>query len=148
MGIGCNYWASHAGLFMWRNWRPEVVEADLARLEAGGVQGLRVFPLWPDFQPIHQPRGQNGVPQEIRFGETPLPNDPLGQAGISSEMLARFAQFCTMAEQAGLKLVVGLITGWKNGRLFVPPALEGLNPITDVTSIGWQVRFVTGLFAR
>lgn len=127
---------------MWRDWRPEVIETDLAKLAAGGVQWLRVFPLWPDFQPIHQLRGQNGLPVEIRFGEEPLPSDPVGQAGLSAEMLGRFATLCTIAEQAGLKLVVGLLTGWMSGRLFVPPALEGLNPITDATSIAWQVRFV------
>jgi thymidylate synthase ThyX len=26
---GCNYWASHAGMYMWRNWDPGVVEEDL-----------------------------------------------------------------------------------------------------------------------
>lgn len=27
--IGCNYWASHAGTAMWRDWRPDVVRRDL-----------------------------------------------------------------------------------------------------------------------
>ena len=26
MFLGCNYWASHAGVYMWREWRPDVVE--------------------------------------------------------------------------------------------------------------------------
>lgn len=30
--VGCNYWASHAGTAMWRDWRPEVVEADFRLL--------------------------------------------------------------------------------------------------------------------
>ena len=50
--LGCNYWASHAGVYMWRNWDRAVVEADLARLSRCGVNVLRVFPLWPDFQPL------------------------------------------------------------------------------------------------
>ena len=50
--VGCNYWASHAGTAMWRDWRPEVVEADFRLLAENGVEVARVFPLWPDFQPI------------------------------------------------------------------------------------------------
>lgn len=127
---------------MWRDWRPEIVDADLARLAEAGIQWLRVFPLWPDFQPIHQLRGQNGAPVEIRMGEESLPSDGPGQAGLSETMMERFALFCQMAERHNLKLVVGLITGWMSGRLFVPPALEGRNPITDATSISWQIKFV------
>jgi hypothetical protein len=142
LALGCNYWASHAGVHMWRDWCPRSVEKDLSSLAGAGIEWLRVFPLWPDFQPIHQLRGQNGVPVEIRFGERALPADPIGQAGVSGEMLERFTLLCRIAEANGLKLVIGLITGWMSGRLFVPPALEGLNPITDATSIAWQVRFV------
>ncbi len=69
--VGCNYWASHAGTAMWRDWREEVVERDLARLASAGLQVLRVFPLWPDFQPITELAGVNGKPVEMRHGEDP-----------------------------------------------------------------------------
>jgi hypothetical protein len=39
-------------------------------------------------------------------------------------MIGRFREMCALAEKHDLKLVVGLITGWMSGRLFVPPALE------------------------
>jgi len=58
-------------------------------------------------------------------------------------MLDRFAEFCALAEKHRLTLVIGLVTGWMSGRLFVPPALEGLNPIGNPTSIAWQVKFVS-----
>ena len=143
--IGCNYWASHAGVFMWREWRPEVIEVDFSKLAANGMQLLRVFPLWPDFQPITMLRGGGGNPVEMRFGETPLPPDAVGQAGVSAEMLARFDTFCELALLHGLRLIVGLVTGWMSGRLFVPPALEGLNPITDPLSLSWQIKLVRTL---
>ena len=146
--LGCNYWASHAGTAMWRDWNPEVVRADLANLAAHGLQVLRVFPLWPDFQPIVQLRGGGGAPMEIRLGEDPLPFDPIGQAGVSALMLERFAEFCVLAEKAGLKLIVGLVTGWMSGRLFVPPALEGRDPITDPVSLAWQIKFVRAFVSR
>lgn len=140
--VGCNYWAAHAGTHMWRDWQPQVVAADFARIQAAGLQVLRVFPLWPDFQPIHQLRGGHGRPEEIRFGEEPLPDTAAGRAGVSAEMVARFGTLLDLAAKHDLKLIVGLVTGWMSGRLFVPPALEGLNPITDPTSILWQVRMI------
>lgn len=144
MAVGCNYWASHAGTAMWADWQPEVVERDLGQLAEAGLTWLRVFPLWPDFQPIAQMRAGYGAPYEMRMFDQPLADDALGRAGLSAVMMARFAAFCDMAERHGLRLVVGLITGWMSGRLFVPPALEGLNPITDATAIAWQVRFCRG----
>jgi hypothetical protein len=143
--IGCNYWASHAGTSMWRDWRPEVIEADFTRLAASGLEVLRIPPpLWPDFQPIVQLRGQNGTLVQIRLGpdELPLPHDAVGQAGVSAVMLDRFIALCDLAERHGIKLIIGLVTGWMSGRLFFPPALESLNPITDATSIAWQTKLV------
>ena len=34
---GCNYWASNAGLYMWRRWEPETVKKDIELLAASGV---------------------------------------------------------------------------------------------------------------
>ena len=56
--------------------------------------------------------------------------------------MRRFGVFADLADQNGLKLMVGLVTGWMSGRLFVPPAVEGLNILTDPRAILWQVRFV------
>jgi len=146
--VGCNYWASHAGTAMWSDWRPEVVERDLKALADGGLQVLRVFPLWPDFQPITQLRGGGGNAVEIRHGETPLSDDAAGRAGVSEEMIGRFDHFARMAEQNGLRLVVGLITGWMSGRYFVPPALEERNVLTDPLALKWETRFVTYFVER
>ena len=140
--VGCNYWASHAGTGMWRNWQPEIVAKDLEQLAAAGIQVLRVFPLWPDFQPLALLRTGAGEPMEFRFGEQPLPNDEAGQAGVSSEMLARFEILADLAQKNNLKLIVGLLTGWMSGRLFVPPAFESCNVLTDPLAIQWETRLV------
>ena len=50
--LGFNYWASHAGLYMWRLYNFDVVEKDLRLLSTHGVNTIRIFPLWPDFQPL------------------------------------------------------------------------------------------------
>ncbi len=146
--VGCNYWASHAGTAMWSDWQPDVVDEDLRQLSEAGLQVLRCFPLWPDFQPITLLRGGAGHPREIRMGEEPLPDTPAGRAGLSEVMLERFATFADMAEQHNLKLVVGLLTGWMSGRLFIPPALEGLNVLADPLALVWETRFVREFVRR
>lgn len=140
--VGCNYWASHAGTRMWTDWRPEVVDRDFQTLAQSGLQIVRVFPLWSDFQPI-QNLGTGWDPvKEVRLGEEPRPDDRLGQAGLSAVMMERFGACLDLADKHGLRFVVGLVTGWMSGRLYVPPALAGRNPLTDPMSIQWQVRFV------
>ena len=139
---GCNYWASHAGTFMWSDWKPKIVEADLKQLSESGLQVLRVFPLWSDFQPLTNLKTLKGVPVEYRMGESPLPDTEAGQAGVSEEMMQRFKFFADTADKYNLKLVVGLLTGWMSGRLFVPQAFENLNALTTPSVIIWETRFV------
>jgi endo-1,4-beta-mannosidase len=146
--LGCNYWASHAGTRMWSDWRPDVVAKDLRLLADNGLQIIRIFPLWPDFQPISRLGSAWEPAKEFRFAEAPLPNDSSGQAGLSEVMLERFAAFLDLAGREGLRCVVGLITGWMSGRLFVPPALSGRDPLTDPMSLQWQLRFVREFVGR
>lgn len=138
---GCNYWASHAGTRMWVDWKPGTVAKDLRLIRKNGLEVLRVFPLWPDFQPLKAMRVSQQI-VEFRFGEEPLPDDACGAAGMSAEMLRRFGEFLDMAAEQGLRCIVGLLTGWMSGRLFVPPALEGMNVLTDPAALRWEVRFV------
>lgn len=135
---GCNYWASHAGMYMWRNWDGKQVEKDLALLKESGVDVMRVFPLWPDFQPLTALLQGGGGFREMAQNDGPLANE----AGVDEEMMRRFRFLCDTAEKNGIRLVVGLVTGWMSGRFFAPPALERLNAIADPESIMWQVRFV------
>ena len=140
-GLGCNYWASHAGIYMWRNWDKSIVETDLKQLSACGIKVLRVFPLWSDFQPLTLVKG-NGY-YEIRHGDTALDRStPEGQAGVDPVMMERFEEFVLLAKQYNMQLIVPLITGWMSGRMFFPPAFEARNPISDYETIKWELRFV------
>ena len=136
--VGCNYWASHAGVYMWRDWRPEQVEKDLDLIASCGMSVLRVFPLWPDFQPLTADFGGGQSFHGYSQNGGPLKNE----AGIDDEMMRRFRFLCDAAEKRNIRLVVGLITGWMSGRAFVPTALEREKALSDPESIKWQVRFV------
>lgn len=136
--VGCNYWARHAGVYMWRDWDARQVEKDLDLLAAHGMTVLRVFPLWPDFQPLTAEYGGCGAFRGYTQNGGPIKN----YAAVDDSMIDRFRYLCDVAEKRGIKLVVGLVTGWMSGRLFVPPALEGKNVLVDPDAIAWQCRFV------
>jgi len=140
--IGCNYWASHAGTNMWHDWDLDVVKKDFKQLAEGGLHIARVFPLWPDFQPLQCLKGGCGTRREMRMGEEPLGHDELGRAGVSRLMMDRFKLLADEAAKNKLKLIVGLVTGWMSGRLYVPPAFENIDVLSDPYPIMWQIKFV------
>ena len=127
--LGVNYWASHAGTNMWRDWKIDVIEKDFKELKEKKIKVLRVFPLWCDFQPIDMLLGHAGTPMEIAFGEDFLGNGEEERAGVSSESILKFSKFLDLAEKYELKVIVSLINGWMSGRCFFPPALKGKNVI-------------------
>ena len=93
--LGANYWASHAGVDMWKDWRPDVVEADLALLAQYGVNTLRVFPNWRDFQPVQPLFGGGHHLREYRMMDDRLPANPYY---LDETMLDRFAELCRIAQ--------------------------------------------------
>lgn len=146
---GCNYWASNAGLEMWHEWDENVIDADFERLERANMKILRIFPLWPDFQPLKLHSECFNKERELRMGEDPLDNTtPEGRAGVDPVMVERFEIVCRLAEKHNLKIIVGLLTGWMSGRMFAPPAFERLNLITDARVVKWQTRFMRYMVRR
>ena len=143
--IGCNYWASNAGTEMWREWDENAVREDLRVLAANGVEYMRVFPNWRDFQPITPIYGY-----AMNFVEFRLEGDrrPTNAEYLDETMLERFGIFCDFCESFGIKLIVGLVTGWMSGRMFVPAPLYGKNLFTDPTALLFQQRFVRGMVTR
>ncbi|MBE6611628.1 MAG: hypothetical protein E7632_03955 [Ruminococcaceae bacterium] len=139
--MGVNYWDSTSGTDMWVNFDEAVIDADLAALEAIGVDTLRIFPNWRDFQPVMNVYGWGGNFMEHRLKGERFPEDTFF---LDPVMIERFLTFCDLAQKHGMKLVVGVVTGWMSGRLFVPPALEGKNIITDPEALMWQTRFCHG----
>ena len=139
---GCNYWASHAGTNMWRDWNAEAVENDFKRLAEANIKVVRLFPRWDDFQPLRMHFAGGNEPYELRLREDPLPFTEAGRAGVDIVMADRFETVCDLAQKYGIKLIVGLVTGWMSGRLFVPPAVYGRDMLTDPFALKWETRFV------
>lgn len=133
---------------MWRNWSVDAVEADIKRLAESGIDVIRVFPLWNDFQPLRMHRQWANEPREMRINEETLPFTKEGRAGIDPVMADRFEILCDIAERYSVKLIVGLITGWMSGRMHAPEAFTSANLITDPLVVSWQIKFVKYMVER
>jgi endo-1,4-beta-mannosidase len=116
---------------MWSEWNSSRVKKDLDLLRQAGIETIRAFPLWSDSQPLERLYGSANKPEEYRIAEAPLPVNGPGSSGLSPVHLNRFAEFLEMLTERDMTVIVGLVTGWMSGRLFMPPAFQGRNPLTD-----------------
>lgn len=142
---GCNYWTTHKATEMWKDWDEGEVRKDLKALSENNVKYIRVFPLWRDFQPIIPCMKKRGHIVEFRLeGDRPAENRDY----LDETMLARFDRFLDICDEFGIKVVVGLITGFMSGRLFIPSALFGKDLFKDEMALLFQQRFVRGFVTR
>src|SRR5205085_2041884 len=98
--VGVNYWPATSAMGWWSSFDPAEVEADFARIAACGLDSVRVFLSWEDFQPV-----------AVR---------------VDGEMLARLVVVADLAAGLGLQLIPTLFTGHMSGVNWIPPwALGG-----------------------
>ncbi len=143
--LGCNYWASNAGADMWRFFDKDTVRKDLRTLSSYGVTHIRAFPNWRDFQPVEPLYAVGGELVGYTLSGDKKPENPYY---LDEEMMSRFSQFLDICNEYNIKVVVGLITGWMSGRLYVPSALFGKNVITDPTALYFEELFIRGFVSR
>ena len=143
--LGCNYWASNAGADMWRKFDKDVIREDLKALSSYGVTHMRVFPNWRDFQPVMPLYSGQGVLSGYAMeGDAPADSPYY----LDKTMMERFATFLDLCDEYGIRVIVGLITGWMSGRLYVPSALFGKNVITDPEAIYFEQLFIRGFVSE
>lgn len=143
--IGCNYWASNAGAEMWREFDPNCIEQDIIDLSELGITYLRVFPIWRDFQPVIPLMSARMELYQYSMEGDKAPSNPFY---LDETMLERFSQFLDICGKYHIKVLIGLITGWMSGRLFVPPAVYGKNLITDPVAQYFEQLFIKGFVER
>lgn len=143
--LGCNYWASHAGTEMWINWNPKEVENDLKVLSQNGVRYLRVFPNWRDFQPVIPLYTEKGTLYEYRMENGKIADN---SEYLDKEMMNHFKEFCELASRHNMQLIVGLLTGWMSGRLFIPSVLYGKDLFTDPLALLLEQKFIRGFISQ
>lgn len=139
--IGCNYWDSAHGTDMWRLFDENVIREDVKALAENGIRFMRVFPNWRDFQPVMKMYSWQGSEKEYRdYDEQPLRD----VTGVDSRQIENFKTFAGICDEYGIRLIVSVVTGWMSGRLFLPRAVDGKNPISDPEVLMWTARYIKG----
>ena len=151
--LGVNYWASHAGLYTWRLYDKNVVEKDLSMLSSYGVNTIRIFPLWPDFQPLTEIRFCNAKAGEatafkMRTDDKPLVYQKFPESGLDEKQVENLKHLLTTARENGLKVVISLITGWMSGRKLVPDPFISKDLIKDPEVVLYQCAFIRDLISE
>ncbi|MBR5235916.1 MAG: cellulase family glycosylhydrolase [Clostridia bacterium] len=143
--LGSNYWASNAGAEMWRDYDIDAIKEDVKQMAYYCMKHIRVFPNWRDFQPVMPLLAGGGEFYKYCLeGQRESTNEYY----LDEVMLSRFAEFLDVCKEYNIKVIVGLITGWMSGRMFIPPALYGKNVITDTEAIYLELLFIKGFVSH
>ena len=92
--VGVNYWPARTAMAWWADFDETEVVADFARIAASGLDSVRLFLLWEQFQP---------APDEL-----------------DRTMLDRLVTVTDLAGRAGLAVVPTLFTGHMSGVNWIP----------------------------
>jgi endo-1,4-beta-mannosidase len=120
--LGANFWSRTGGPFMWRNYDPEVIDAELDVLARHGLTVTRSFFFWPDFMP---------APHEI-----------------DETLAARFADFLDRHSERGLTTIPTFIVGHMSGENWDPAWRAGRDLYEDVWLVGRQAWFASEMVRR
>nr|MDT0656939.1 cellulase family glycosylhydrolase [Micromonospora sp. DSM 115978] len=119
LALGVNYHPSRAGCLIWSDWDPAVLERDFTLIADSGLNTVRLFLFWRDFQP-----GPDRV-------------DPVA--------LDRLDRAVTLAGAAGLGCVLSIFTVWMNGQLLDLPWRDGRDPWRDETLLDAEHRYAAAV---
>ena len=92
--LGVNYWPSRSAMSWWRRFDEAEVVRDFSRIHAAGLDSVRIFLLWEDFQP---------APDRV-----------------CERALRRLVSVADMAQRAELALIPTLFTGHMSGVNWFP----------------------------
>jgi endo-1,4-beta-mannosidase len=92
--VGVNYWPARTAMGWWAQFDRAVVAADFARIAGSGLDSVRVFLTWEDFQP---------APDEV-----------------DRVMVERLVTVADLARESGLSIVPTLFTGHMSGVNWLP----------------------------
>lgn len=125
--LGLNYTPSRSWWYSWSDWDTASIDADLADIEALGMDHIRIMGIWPELQP--------------------------NATHVNTEMVGRIRRMLDLAGAHRLQVEVTVLDGAVSGFLFVPPWLIGngdgrlTNFFTDPGAIAAQQRLFAALGA-
>lgn len=92
--LGVNYWPAQSAMRFWKTWDENEVACDFSRMQNAGLDCVRLFLTWEDFQP------------------TP--------AAISTAALKLLVRTLDLAQEQGIAVMPTLFTGHMSGANFLP----------------------------
>jgi endo-1,4-beta-mannosidase len=92
--LGINYWPISSAMYWWQRFDVKEFSGDATRIRTAGLDSIRIFLLWEDFQPT--------------------PNQ------ISKTALENLNKVANIAGSEGLSLIVTLFTGHMSGANWLP----------------------------
>ncbi|WP_433289824.1 beta-galactosidase trimerization domain-containing protein [Pseudonocardia sp. CA-142604] len=116
---GVDYHPSSAGCRIWTEWDPAAIAHDFERMAEAGLNTVRFFVFWRDFEP------EPGC--------------------IDMDMLERLRQVVDAAAQANLACVISLFTIWMNGQLLDLPWRQGRSLWRDDDMLALEEKFATAV---
>lgn len=120
--LGVNYWPAEHGVHWWEEFNPEQVARDMAAMQRMGLNTVRIFLRWQDFQP---------EPDRV-----------------SDKSLAAFEQVLALARRHGLQLIPTLFTGHMSGENWDVSWRRRRCPYSDPDLLRAQLYFVHHLACR
>ncbi|MDW5329538.1 cellulase family glycosylhydrolase [Plantactinospora sp. KLBMP9567] len=118
--LGATYFPA-AGCRLWRDWDVAEMTRDFAAMAAAGLNTVRIFVIWRDFEPVE------GVVEE--------------------SSVTRLAGTVAAAGTAGLACIVSLFTIWMNGERLDLPWRAGRNLWRDPALLARQVALASRVAA-
>ena len=113
---GVNYWPRNHGVQMWTEFDREEITDDMRMIARMGMNAVRIFLKWADFQPS----------PEV----------------IDETMVRRFDEFLVMADEAGVRVIPTFFCGHMSGENWDVPWRGGRDPYSDPEMLRAQVRLV------
>lgn len=92
--VGVNYWPAKHAMGFWRSWNREELDRDFVKIHSAGLDSVRLFLTWEDFQPRPD--------------------------AIDARVLERLVKTLDAAADAGLGIMPTLFTGHMSGANWFP----------------------------
>ena len=146
--LGVNYWPRKSGVGMWRNFDEDEIDSEFAQIHALGMDTVRVFPLWDDFQPIYELPGAGNIPRTIGMRHNWNITPEINPEMMDEDMFRKFDKVVELAGKHQLKLIVALLTAWMSGTLFNPTWKNGRNFFHDSFMLKYQMLYCRAFAAR
>jgi endo-1,4-beta-mannosidase len=73
--LGINYWPSGTAMRWWKRFDADEVRRDFARIREAGLDSVRVFLLWEDFQPVPDRVSEPALADLVRVADAADEND-------------------------------------------------------------------------